>query len=668
MNEKHANLKKSSLMNLFSSDLWFLACGIIGFIVISHILVYEVKTKWFFQERYADTRIIGDDCVLSVTRANPDVPLSSVDTSASPLIPSVLPYRRPGSIVKDFKSAQHGDVIRGICNLSTKGFAPQHEIFVHWGTFFGETIFDVGGKVVSSGQFSGRAQAIVTIPRGWSEEILKVGFVTRRNNGILSNTPGPGSLLPIFITQDISQIEKIAASVKSDLLFNRAFGLGTYASILVVLLTMLSLGAKFPDIRWMTLSITSIFLCDFLDFDSQWTSRISVITKGVLYDFSVCALSIALYYYARGKSFRRFPKICFLVFVLLEVLFYGFEIRIGWRYSVAGAFLLLSISGFLLFIDADRNPGMRIKQKKVMGLFVFSAALINTPAEALARYTGIFYSDFIMQILSWSIGGMLAADAVKNLVKSQVLLAGSKHELEKRVLLEKNILSKFSLNALGTFQNNEAFSDLFALDYAKSSESTLNGDWSTRLCFEDGSVLIAFGETEGQGIDSALAAKTVMGIVSGMKRTTLDLLEVIENLDRVFKEIYNQQVTSSGVFIHFMKKGEVKIVNASHPGVLLLKGERGGMEQVPIHRKAIGSGSLEHAGTQGYFEAHLFSGDRITIVNSPFMKGPKTTLEDSLAVIRETSTKDYAKLICKSMKQRDEENEHSVFSLLSKAE
>jgi hypothetical protein len=657
-------MNKLFLFKQITNDFWILFCGTITLVITFMILAQELNTKHAFNKRYEETLLFADNCFIGLKSTVPSEVLSDIDTSSLSLIPTVLPYRRAGSAAYNITQARFQDVVRGYCNLDASGLDTSKEIFVHWGTFLGEAIFDVNGKTIASGEYSARAQAIVTIPRGWTQNVLKIGFKARNLEKKSRSLPGPASLLPIFATQDINKIGKIDSSVKSDLMFGQVFRMGTYAAVLIVLLTMLGMGANYPDIRWMTLSLVTSYLSVFLEYNSHWSQKTVIYLREGLFDFSICTLSIALFSFARGVRFKIFPKICLFAFVLVEGMFFGLNLKLGWRYPQASMFVLLSTAGLLVYLEGLLHKETRSIQKKIIGLTAFSFATLNIPAEAFARETGVFYSDFILQLLSWGIGGVIAVDTVRNLARSKFLKSLAKDEVERRISLETKIKSELHHYHAVSVQVQEVVQDNILVGFSQTNNSVMTSNWILHSKLKDETYLMAFGDVYGKDIASAHTASFLTGMGRGLLSENLTYDEFFEKFSSAMHQGFKNEPVSTGVFLHFGKQGHVKLNNCSHPSVFVLKD----MVVDTIRSDNPPLGVAENSFKVGT-DFVLFGSDVLVLVASTFAKGAVVNqkISEYLGTLScNTHAQELADLVLRWLRQCDPYGDHTVLCLKRK--
>lgn len=640
----------------------FLCFGIAVF-TLSSTLGKILKERRTIHSLFAGLVPAGDQCHVGKTSLVFDNTRQDFSTwmSGLSLKPSVLPYRRMGSEVFKMGGLRVGESFVVSCSIETKSFRKDKDLFLNWGPFGGSATAYVNGTYLESWSDKDASNFVMVIPSSWhnAKDFITVSFVTTPAVAPTLPFPGPSSLVPIYATQDISRLESLAVETKTLPLKASSLMLGSLGAILLMLALIWIFGAGFPDIRWMTLSLTASLLATHISL--EWTSStgIVVVLRKVLFDASIASLTITAFYFFRSERRRWFPYFVMALFCALELMYHVFEVRLGWAYISSTLYALMGVVGLVYFVESLGSNGPRRGLKICVALLLLLVGFFEAPHEAKMSYTGVFYGDMIQLLLSWGMASVISAESVQNLMRSQVLLKMKDVETKRRIQAEQNTEISLALHGMFDLRSVADAPSNFSFAVSRSHKITLSGDWMCTLTGRDGSSVAVFGDIYGGGLGASLAASALLGYVSSQSDQVDKASSFLKHLNIATRRMFRGDVMSSAVVIRMRTDGLCELYNAGHAGVMIAR-EDGSIEFVKALMPPLGA--MVDFEVKG-IEFNLHSDDRIIAVNSGGAKGARG-LRAISKMIRDLSETENLSVVCdevcKSLEIIDPDDDHVV--------
>jgi hypothetical protein len=619
-----------------------------------------LKTR--FHEMYAGFTDLGADCRMAYFNLDYAKELSPSVPTTLTFRSTTLPYRRVDSFYNSITDAAQFNTVRVECNLKTDGLTPNAEVFIDWGRFIGDVVFDVDGQTFDRFHYQTLSHAAHVIPRHLVKKDMKVGFTARREPD-QKKLPGTPTLLMIAATQDLKKFQELNVVFQRNFMFNEAFVLGTCAAILVMLLVMYLSKMRYDDVFWMTICLTATAVGSFVmsHDDVSGMAWFSTFTD-ILYYLSIAALFMAIFSFARVRDrYQWFPKVsatCFGILLLLQY-FLGFR-PMRLNYISAVLFVFCSIAGWIVYRSGVEEATFRSRRKYGFGLFVCFASAINVPFELFSRYTAIYWGDLIVLMMSWGMAALVAADGVRNLLRYRQNVDLLRAETERRVLMEKNLEMSLAMHGLSeaTYLHGPDIPSF--LSVSRTRRLAMVGDWIASIELKNHCVLVLAGDVLGSGAGASIAASAIMGFLAGSNGRFASAEEAIRSLNAVVKSMFRDQVMSTFVAVAYDEKSAFTIYNGSYAGVLISRGQ-GSVEVLMGTLPPLGALDDEIAPTA---ELVIHPDDSVILLNSGSSKGLRAMRNLSQFVAELSSKvadpKEFAATMCQELESRDPQDEHVV--------
>jgi serine phosphatase RsbU (regulator of sigma subunit) len=163
-------------------------------------------------------------------------------------------------------------------------------------------------------------------------------------------------------------------------------------------------------------------------------------------------------------------------------------------------------------------------------------------------------------------------------------------------------------------------------------------------------------------VGATLAATAIVGFMSGLRGNGQAIDSLIRKLDESVKFLFQSDVMSSAVFVHFRKDGWCSVYNASHAGVMIAR-EGGGVEFVGSHLPPLGA--IDEVNITG-LEISLHGEDRVILMNSGSAKGSrgmKNIAKFVASLGGNVDPQTTCERICKKLEEIDQDDDHVVVCL-----